>query len=97
MSGDSSGWQESLLLHPNPNSGQFTVSTDWGAVAAGEKVWVEVVNALGQVVFREAVQPAAGRWNLDIQLQERLSNGVYQLRVVREREGVVVRPVLLQR
>ena len=96
--GGKGSWQESLLLHPNPNSGQFTVSADWGAVAAGEKVWVEVVNALGQVVFRKAVQPAAGRWNLDIQLQESLANGVYQLRVVREREGsVVVRPVLLQR
>ena len=87
-----------ISLHPNPNGGRFTLSVDWEKVSAGEKVRVEVMDVLGQVVFREAVQPATGRWDLNIQLPEHLANGVYQLRVVREREGrVVVQPVLLQR
>ena len=98
VSGGSGGWQASLLLHPNPNSGRFTISADWGAIAAGEKVQVEVVNALGQSVFRTEVLVREAKWHLDIQLNESLANGLYLLRLQRQSDGSrLARPVVIER
>ena len=98
VSGGSGGWQESLLLHPNPNSGRFTISADWGAIAAGEKVQVEVVNALGQSVFRTEVLVREAKWHLDIQLNESLASGLYLLRLQRQSDGSrLARPVVIER
>ena len=98
VSGNSSSWQESLLLHPNPNGGRFTVSADWGTVAAGEKVQVEVVNALGQSVFRTEVAVKEAKWHLEIQLKESLANGLYMLRLQRKSDGSnIARQVVIHR
>ena len=91
-------WKESLLLHPNPNTGRFTISADWGGVFAGEKVSVAVVNSLGQFVYSEEVSLSAGRWSLDIELKEGVANGLYMLRVNRQKDGSrTAIPVLIQR
>ena len=91
-------WKESLLLHPNPNRGRFTVSADWGIIAAGERVQVTIANALGQQVFREDVLLKEAQWNLGIQLSEGVANGLYMLRLQRQSDGSsATMPVLIQR
>ena len=91
-------WTESLLVHPNPSSGRFTVSVDWGLISAGERVQVEVVNSLGQVVWRNTAAAAAGRWSLEVELETGVSNGVYLLRVQRQSDGSqVAKSLLIQR
>ena len=98
VSSGSGGWQASLLLHPNPNSGRFTISADWGAIAAGEKVQVEVVNALGQVIWSRTPAVTAGTWQLEVKLEESVANGLYLLRVQRQSNGSrAARPFLIQR
>ena len=91
-------WKESILLHPNPNRGRFTVSADWGIIAAGERVQVTIVNALGQQVFREDVLLKEAQWNLGIHLSEGVANGLYMLRLQRQSDGSsATMPVLIQR
>ena len=98
VSSGNGGWQASLLLHPNPNSGRFTVSANWGAIAAGEKVQVEVVNALGQSVFHTEITLKEAKWHLAIELSESVANGLYMLRLQRPKDGSRgALPVLLQR
>ena len=94
----SGNWQESILLHPNPNTGRFMVTANWGAISAGEKVQVEVVNGLGQSVFSKEVALTAGKWDVEVQLNEGVANGLYMLRINRQKDGsMTTKPVLIQR
>jgi hypothetical protein len=87
-----------LYLYPNPNSGRFTVSTDWGVGHAGEPVQLELVNALGQLVYSQEVMTTPGKWSADVELEEGVANGLYMLRLKRHSDGSsLVTKVLLQR
>jgi hypothetical protein len=91
-------WQESLLVYPNPSSGHITVTADWGAMHAGEQVQVSIVNSLGQPVFSRQTVVMGGRWNLELQLPEGLANGIYMLRLWREKDGSrTTKPLIIQR
>ena len=87
IGGGSGNWTNSLVLSPNPNRGRFLVSANWGAVAAGEQVGVAVVNGLGQVVWSRNVALDAGTWQLEVELEAGVANGLYLLRVQRQKDG----------
>jgi hypothetical protein len=93
-----SSWKESLLLHPNPNTGRFTVTADWGIISAGERIQVTIVNNLGQRIFKEEVALKEAKWNFEIQLSAQVANGLYMLQLQRESDGSnTTKPVLIQR
>lgn len=64
-----------LQLYPNPNNGSFTVK---GSVSGGD-VTIEVVNAIGQVVYSE--QLTVNNEQLDCSVNLHVASGVYLLRV----------------
>jgi hypothetical protein len=81
------GYSEFTLV-PNPNKGEFTVK---GTFASGkdEEASIEVVNMLGQVVYRAKTIATGGNLNEHIQLNDNLANGMYLLNLHSENETKV--------
>jgi hypothetical protein len=69
-----------VKLHPNPNNGQFTVSTQ-GVV---EKIELSVYNLLGEKVYQSPLNTT----NTQIDLSDK-SPGMYIYRVLTETETLV--------
>ncbi len=79
-----SAWQGTVTLFPNPTTGRFTVSTSWGTGHVGKRATLEVLNALGQSVYRMTLQPDRREWSHEVWLDEALANGTYLLRLSSE-------------
>lgn len=71
------GFTEGLELYPNPNKGSFTLQ---GYVRADKKVRVDIINAVGQLVYSDSVRVLNSRLRTDIQVDD-LQSGVYMLRL----------------
>ncbi len=74
-----------LELYPNPNAGHFTLTLP--DAAPGERLTLQVFNALGQVVYLREVFPAAVPWSTEVKLGLSPAEGVYLLRVTGEDGG----------
>lgn len=71
-----------LSLWPNPNKGHFTLAL---SNATGNlRTRVEILNALGQVMYFREVIVDRKDWNLDIALGAGISDGIYLLRLSSE-------------
>ena len=91
-------WEGVFSLYPNPNGGHFTVAADWGLAHAGTRVQIVLVNALGQSVYSTGAVAEAGKWRVEVDLNEGVANGLYMLRMTRQSDGSsLARPVLIQR
>ncbi len=78
-----------ITLVPNPNKGTFTVQ---GAFSADSKeATLEVVDVLGQVVYRDAATLQNGVLNKVVSVSNELANGTYMLRVISGEENSVAR------
>ncbi len=80
--------ENGLKLYPNPNTGRFTIE---GKVHSGKEVKIEVLNALGQVVYTDNVMPVANTFKKELHLNKDLANGVYVLRLQGEGETGTLR------
>jgi hypothetical protein len=70
---------DNIRLFPNPNDGKFTIK---GSVkAANIDVTVEVLNAVGQVVYKNTVPVHAAEFTTDINLGSNAVAGMYLVRV----------------
>ncbi len=68
-----------LNLFPNPNQGAFTLA---GEISfTGEEVTAEVINLLGQVVYRGAISITNGAIDYKLSLADNAANGSYMLRL----------------
>jgi hypothetical protein len=67
---------ESFTIYPNPNRGNFTIE---GNVLNDQQIPIEVVNMLGQVVYRDVAITDQKIIKKSIQLEGALANGVYLL------------------
>jgi uncharacterized protein YjdB len=74
-----------FTLIPNPNKGEFTIK---GTFASGrdEEASIEVVNMLGQSVYRAKTIATGGNLNERIQLNSNLANGMYLLNLHSDNE-----------
>ena len=72
---------ENLELFPNPNSGSFTVKSDY--LNGSGNVTIDIVDPIGQVIYtsRTAVQNSSISKTIDI---KDIAAGVYLLRVSNE-------------
>ena len=86
---------EHLALLPNPNNGTFTVR---GAIgnAADKEVNFEIIDVLGDVIYKAQVIVQSGRINETITLNNSLPNGMYLLSVDRGTEHKVFHFVIEQ-
>lgn len=67
---------ESFTIYPNPNRGNFTIE---GNVLNDQQIPIEVVNMLGQVVYRDVAITDKKIIKKSIRLEGALANGVYLL------------------
>ena len=71
---------DGIKIFPNPNTGSFVVS---GPVSV-PTVEIQVINIVGQTVYKHAVVAVNGRINEELHLENLLANGSYILRVLTE-------------
>jgi uncharacterized protein YjdB len=68
-----------FTLIPNPNNGVFMLKGSYTTQAGEEEVSIEVMNTLGQTLYRSTVTAINGRIAEQIQLTGTLANGMYLL------------------
>lgn len=68
-----------LRLMPNPNKGIFSVRGTVGTIADGDAA-IEVIDILGQTVYKGSATIRGGQVNEEIHLNNALANGMYTLR-----------------
>ncbi len=84
--------QQSLVVIPNPNQGQFKIRFDLAQSINGR---LSLTDPLGREVYRSEIQSMGGLFEQQIQV-ENLSAGLYLLRI--QGEGVeIVHKVLIQK
>ena len=69
-----------LNLFPNPNDGRFTIQGELQEAGA-DKAHVEVLNAIGQVVFKADEQLNGKELKLGVDLGGRAAAGMYMVRI----------------
>ena len=72
---------DSLLvkIFPNPNKGVFTLEVNMPE--ALDPVEVELINSMGQIVYRKMISQASGYINEHIELESSVPTGIYFLQV----------------
>lgn len=75
-----------ISLFPNPNQGSFTLK---GNMASAE-VDIEILNAVGQVVYRQSAHTRAGELQHNIRLSG-LADGIYMVRIHGQGEEASIR------
>lgn len=68
-----------VSLYPNPNNGTFTLKGSIGDIAG--ELQIDVINALGQLVYHDVAATNNGELNKVISLNNQLSSGIYMLRL----------------
>jgi hypothetical protein len=71
---------DDLKLYPNPNNGTFNVSGSFGDMTGVKDGSVEVLNAVGQVVFKESTTINNGKIDKQVRISD-IAAGVYIIRV----------------
>ena len=76
-----------LTLHPNPNTGKFTISGITAGNTAGV-VEISVLNNIGQEVYKERVKIASGKLSHRLELNNDVPSGAYTLKLQYEGKPV---------
>lgn len=74
-------------VHPNPNNGRFTITAK---DIYSTEARLEVVNTLGQIVYRHIVTTQQGSINKEVNLND-VAKGIYLLRIYAEDEINIVK------
>lgn len=80
----------SMRLYPNPNNGKFVVTA---RCKTGDTIKLSIINAAGQVVYREDILPDSNKLHHEIDVQQ-LATGVYLLRMATDSGDSVLRFVV---
>jgi hypothetical protein len=70
-----------ITLYPNPNNGQFTINADLGTERIGEHATLELLNMMGQVIYKTELQIASAHTTTEVSLGDRVAKGMYQVRL----------------
>jgi len=79
--GGASNYEGELKVLPNPNTGSFQVAGTLPGNATATEAQIEIVNLLGQVVYKDLASVNYGIVNKDISLGDQIANGVYMLKI----------------
>jgi uncharacterized protein DUF2341/type IX secretion system substrate protein len=84
-----------IRVLPNPNKGTFTIKGSLNS-AVNEEVSLEIVNMIGQVVYRNKIVATNGTINEQVNLGNSMANGMYILSVRSESENNIFHFVIEQ-
>ncbi len=83
-------YTDGLMIYPNPNDGNFTVSFYSGDRSTYQ---VEVLNTLGQIISKEEVKDFTGSYSKQISLMQ-YGQGVYIIRLTNAKNGTVKKMIV---
>jgi hypothetical protein len=63
-----------INLYPNPNKGNFKIA---GFTNSNHAATIQILNAIGQVVYADTAPPVNNYIDKDINLSGKLSSGIY--------------------
>lgn len=86
-----------LILYPNPNNGSFTISINNRKAGSDATIFVEVLNAIGQQVYRQDMTLGNNQQEIPVQLNSALADGYYLLRLHTEHQGTISTPFTLRK
>jgi hypothetical protein len=84
-----SGIENSVVVYPNPSSGSFTIKA-----GIDHKVYIDIVNTLGQVVYKQTAEPINNLLELQIDLD--VAGGLYMIHIADETESKNV-PLIIKK
>lgn len=70
-----------IRLVPNPNNGNFTLK---GSLVAGtdtKDAYIEVLNAMGAVIYKEPLEIINEKIDTQVLMQDKIANGLYMVRL----------------
>ena len=73
--------QESTLLFPNPNNGDFALSATFNSGSKATFAGIEIFDMAGRLIIKDISPISGGRLYKNIHLDTHLSSGVYMLRL----------------
>lgn len=79
---------QSILLYPNPNKGTFMLK---GIVTSNEDVNLTIMNAVGQIVYKEVVMPNNNKIEHQITIGKDLPAGTYIIKLQSNRSAATKR------
>jgi PKD repeat protein len=79
-----------LLIYPNPNDGNFNISF---ISAERSNYTVEIVNALGQLIFRDDLKDFSGQYNKKMSVVE-YGQGIYTISLTNSKNETVKKVVV---
>jgi hypothetical protein len=80
---------ENISLFPNPNNGSFTVKGNYQGINTNQ-VFFEVLNPIGQILYRDNAQAQNNAFNKTINLAN-IADGIYLLHVYNEEQSKTIR------
>jgi len=83
-----------LKLYPNPNEGMFTISVE--GMETVKYAELQVMNAIGQVVYQKEVQVERGRFTHVVSLSPSNTAGAYILQLTADSKKLIQRFVLAE-
>lgn len=82
---------DNVVIAPNPNNGTFMLKGNLSANRSDEHVFVEIMNAVGAVVYRQDVSISNNELNTRIELGDRVSSGLHLVRISAEGKTQVLK------
>jgi hypothetical protein len=67
-----------IRVNPNPNNGTFSITGSLG-ITTDQEVTLEIVDMLGQVIYKNAVTAKSGRISEQVVLSSNIAHGMYLL------------------
>lgn len=84
-----------LFIYPNPNKGDFAIDFSTDKEWCDEGI-LEIINALGQVVFTSKAKMEYGKLHMQIHLDGRIASGLYFVRL-QEHDSVYTERILVEK
>jgi hypothetical protein len=82
--------EESLIIYPTLSNGNFYI--EWLNSMAGEEIYVQVTNSLGQAVFSSTEHISSSNWKKEMKLGN-MPRGIYFVSVTSEEKKVVLKVI----
>ena len=78
------GFISKLTIHPNPNSGEFTLEME---LTKPEDFEIKVINITGQIIYKEKLQGISGKYQKTIDISN-FANGIYTVQLITDKGTV---------
>ncbi len=83
--------EDIIAIVPNPNKGEFTIQGLLTGITDAKELSFEIVNMLGQVVYKDVATIENGAINKNIALGENVANGLYLVKIKDDYINQVIR------